>query len=370
MGRFKTSFDDIYMLECITLARNGAGWVSPNPMVGAVIVKNGKLLGKGYHREFGSAHAEVDAIRSAKHGLHGSTLYVNLEPCSHFGKTPPCTDLIVSSGIKEVVIGMRDPNRLVNGRGVRELRGAGIKVREGICLDECRRLNEAFTKFITTGRPFVALKIAQTLDGKIADMQKRSRWITGAASRGLVHRLRSQYDAVLVGAVTVRHDNPLLTVRGHRGRNPLRIIIDGRFTAPLTSRVFKRSSSSRTLVIAAHSFLRRQEVKRLALERNGVEVIGLPSKHNGRLSLRSVVNELGSRGIASVLVEGGASMFSGFVSEQLADKVIVFTAPKLLGAGLNAFAHLPGRRMGKEIKLNNVTTYLLENDILVEAYLH
>src|SRR5258706_309746 len=205
--------DELYMLECLALARRGAGSVSPNPMVGCVIVKKGIVIGRGYHRRFGGPHAEVNAIRSSAAPVRGSTLYVNLEPCNHQGKTPPCTELIIRSKIARVVVGTTDPNPLVSGGGIRRLRRAGVKVSVGLLEEECLRLNEFFFKYITTRLPFVTLKVAQTLDGKIAAPKSFPRWITGRQSRRHVHTLRSQYDAVMVGAGTVLADNPRLTVR-------------------------------------------------------------------------------------------------------------------------------------------------------------
>src|SRR5437660_11091013 len=221
MGRDSTH--EIFMLECLSLAARGAGHVSPNPLVGCVIVKRGRVIGRGFHRRFGSPHAEVNAIRSAHEPVRGATLYVNLEPCHIYGKTPPCTDLIIESGIAHVVVGMKDPNPRMKGRGIRNLRRAGIRVTMGILERECRRINEFFARFITTGLPFVTLKIAQSLDGKIGG--SKVGWITGRASGKLVHMLRSRHDAVLVGAGTVVKDNPRLTVRHIRGRNPVRIVL-------------------------------------------------------------------------------------------------------------------------------------------------
>ncbi|MBI3192960.1 MAG: bifunctional diaminohydroxyphosphoribosylaminopyrimidine deaminase/5-amino-6-(5-phosphoribosylamino)uracil reductase RibD, partial [Ignavibacteriae bacterium] len=235
------NFDIKYIKQCLTLARKGAGSVSPNPMVGCVIVKNGKVIGTGYHQKFGEPHAEVHAINSAKESVNGATVYVNLEPCNYFGKTPPCTKLLIKSKIKRVVVGMLDPNLKVSGKGINQLQKAGIEVIAGVLEDEAKKLNEAFTKYIQTNRPFVTLKIAQTLDGKIADKNRKSQWITGAASLKYVHQLRVENDAVLVGAGTIKADDSLLTVREVEGRNPIRIIIDGNFNVSEDARIFHDS---------------------------------------------------------------------------------------------------------------------------------
>lgn len=356
--------DRDYMDLCLRLARRGAGRVSPNPMVGAVLVKGGEVIGRGYHRAFGGPHAEVHAIRSARGPLHGATLYVNLEPCSHFGKTPPCTGLIASSGIREVVVGIKDPNPAVNGRGIAALRRAGIRVRTGILRDECLRLNEAFVRFITTGKPFVTLKIAQTLDGNIADIRGTSHWITGEKSRALVHRLRAETDAVLVGAGTVRKDNPRLTVRGVRGRNPLRIILDGRMSAPRRSRVFKPGAKTFLYV--------SDRLARASVSGYGptVSVIPFPAGRGHSISIPWLLDHLGRSGIASVLVEGGAGIFGAFLKARAADKVVVMIAPKLLGTGVRAISGGLQRRLKDALRLKAGSVAVLGGDLVIEGYLH
>jgi len=355
---------EIFMLECLSLAARGAGHVSPNPLVGCVVVKRGRVIGRGFHRRFGGPHAEVNAIRSAREPVRGATLYVNLEPCHVYGKTPPCTDLIIKSGIAHVVVGMKDPNPLISGRGIRKLRRAGIRVTVGVLARECRRLNEFFTRFITTGLPFVTLKIAQSLDGKIGG--SKVGWITGRASRTLVHILRSRYDAVLVGAGTVVKDNPRLTVRHTRGRNPVRIVLDGKFAVSERAAVFKQSAGARTILISDAMYIRRHAGKRSKLRRKGVEILELTGRGNGRIPLRSVLKAVGSRGIASILVEGGASVFSAFLREDLCDKLLVFVAPKIIGKGVAAFAEPPDR----EIVAHDLAVMTLENDTLISGYLH
>lgn len=355
------------MMECLHLAQKGGGYVSPNPMVGAVLVKNGKVIGRGYHKYFGGPHAEVNAIRSASTSVAGATLYVNLEPCNFYGKTPPCTDLIIKSKIKKVIVGTLDPNPFVAGKGVRQLRKNGIEVVTGVLEQECRKLNEAFFKFITTHLPFVTLKIAQTLDGKIADITGKSKWLTNKKSRTIVHTLRSQYDAVLVGAGTVNKDNPQLTVRNVKGRNPLRVIIDRHFTVNPNAKVF--SGESPTIIFTSERQLRKNRTKGMKLEKRGVEIIPMNDSKNGAYNLKKVLSTLGSRGIASVLVEGGATIFSMFLDQQLADKLIIFIAPKIFGGGLPAFSKLHPKRLGKEIQVSNISVQKIDDDVLIEAYL-
>ncbi len=363
-----SDIDELFMMECLALAKKGGGYVNPNPMVGTVLVKNGGVIGRGYHKRFGDHHAEVNAIRSSKISVKGSTLYVNLEPCNYYGKTPPCTDLIIKNKISEVVVGMLDPNPIISGKGVAQLRKAGIKVRVGILEDECKKLNEAFTKYIETGIPFVTLKIAQTLDGLIADKNGKSKWITNETSRVFVHHLRSRYDAVLIGANTVNCDNPSLTVREVNGRNPIRVILDGSLGVNTNAKVFS-GNKSRTILITSTKSGRDESSKLKKLLKKGIEVIELPSKKNNSLSLKQMLKKLGPIGIASILVEGGANIFSQFISEKLTDKLLIFIAPKIIGKGIGGFSNLENLTIAKNIQLKNITTFNLGNDILIEAYL-
>lgn len=361
--------DEMFMLECISLAKKGAGFVSPNPMVGAVLVKHGKVIGRGYHRAYGGHHAEVNAISSARSSVAGSTLYCNLEPCNFAGKTPPCTDLIIRSGISRVVIGMKDPNPLVSGKGIRQLRRAGIQVKLGVLAKECRKTNEIFSKYITTGVPYVAIKIAQTLDGKIARPNGNSRWITNQHSRVIVHRLRATYDAIIVGAGTIHADDPSLTVRNVRGRNPIRVIIDGNFSSKIGSKVFL-DPTARTIVFISKRSARKQARKKERLERIGVTIIPLATNSTGNISIKSILAELGSMNIASVMVEGGAAVFTQFVREQLADKIYCFVGSKIYGQGLDAFSSLSTGKVGDEIRITDLSLMNVSGDILIEGYLH
>ena len=359
--------DDLFfMRRALELALLGAGRVSPNPMVGAVIVYNGEIIGEGYHQQFGGAHAEVHAIASVvdKELLRHSTLYITLEPCSHFGKTPPCSDLIVDKGIARVVVGCRDPYPEVAGKGIARLHAAGIAVTEGVLEAECMKGNEAFIKSHTAGLPFVALKLAQTLDGKIATSLGASRWITGEESRSEVHRLRSSYDAVMVGEATVRADDAQLTVRHCSGRNPLRVVLDCRLSLPLESKIF--NAEAPTLVFASSSFASLPKVP--LLRERGVEVLFV-DEHGGKLDLRQVLMELHNRQVLSVLVEGGSRLSASFIREKLVDKILIFIAPKLFGGdALSAFAPLGVSMPGQAVDLRFEPPQFFGCDVLLEAY--
>ncbi|HZY10270.1 MAG TPA: bifunctional diaminohydroxyphosphoribosylaminopyrimidine deaminase/5-amino-6-(5-phosphoribosylamino)uracil reductase RibD [Bacteroidota bacterium] len=360
--------DEIFMLECLKLAKKGAGYVSPNPMVGSVFVKDNKVIGRGYHKIFGQPHAEVNALKAVRGSLKGATLYTNLEPCNYYGKTPPCTEAIIKSKISRVVVGMKDPNSLVSGNGIRQLRQAGITVKVGVLEDDCKKLNEVFTKYITTGLPFVTLKIAQTLDGKIADTNGNSKWITNSHSRAIVHQLRSQYGAVLVGAGTVKKDNPKLTVRDVQGKNPIRIILDGRFTIDPSAKVLSTNSTTKTMLFTTEQFVKRSPEKKKLLLKKGVEIFSLPGNNGGKLSIAEILEILGKKGISSVLVEGGAQVFSTFLKLNLVDKFLFFVSPKLLYGGLDAFQYLQPRKIYSLMKLRNFSICKIDGDILIEAY--
>jgi diaminohydroxyphosphoribosylaminopyrimidine deaminase/5-amino-6-(5-phosphoribosylamino)uracil reductase len=294
-------------------------------------------------------------------------LYVNLEPCNFHGKTPPCTDLVISSGIRRVVVGSPDPNPRVRGRGIRQLRAAGITVTGGVLEEECGRLNESFTKYVSTGLPFVTLKIAQTLDGKIADRTGRSRWITNALSRQFVHRLRSLSDAVLVGAETVRRDDPRLTVRRVRGKNPLRVVLDGNCTADPGRKVFS-PPGGKTILFVSDRALRLNAAKIKRFHKKGVMVIPLPGDASGMLPLKQVLRVLGQLGVASLLVEGGAKTFSGFLRDRLSDKLFVIIAPRFFGQGLDPFTALPAQRVQGKPSLRYHSLWNIQGDIVIEAY--
>jgi diaminohydroxyphosphoribosylaminopyrimidine deaminase/5-amino-6-(5-phosphoribosylamino)uracil reductase len=340
--------DEQYMKMALKLARRGEGWTSPNPMVGAVIVRDGKILGKGYHRRFGEAHAEINAIADTEGPIEGATLYVTLEPCSHHGKTPPCVDRIIEAKVSRVVVGNIDPNPLVSGRGIRTLREHGIETKVGVLERECEALNEKFFTFMRTGIPFVTLKYAQTLDGRIASSTGHSSWISSTPSLKFAHRLRGQHDAVLVGIGTVIADDPDLRVRLVRGRNPLRVVVDPSLRMPPEARVLDNQDTARTLVVTGPL---RQSGGSSVIEDRGIETLAVERDPAGSLDLRVLLAELGKRQISSILVEGGAGVITSFVRADLFDRMIIITAPRILGRGIEAVGDLGISRMDDSIAL-------------------
>ena len=358
--------DGRYMRTALALARRAAGRTSPNPMVGAVVVRGGRVVGRGYHARAGADHAEVAALRQAGAAARGATLYVNLEPCSHFGRTPPCAGAVIDAGIARVVAGMMDPNPMVAGRGVEALREAGIRVDVPVREQECRRLNEAFVKHVTTGFPFVVLKLAASLDGRIATAAGDSKWVTGAAAREHVHRLRNQYDAVLVGSGTVLADDPQLTCRVPGGRDPLRVVLDRRLRTPLTATLVNQPAPEKTILVTARD---APEARRKRLEERGVQVWSFPVTR-GRISFKRVLRKLGRAGVLSVMVEGGGVTAAGAMAEKVVDKVLCYYAPKFIGAeGLPMMGDLGLARMRQCPQLGDAQVRRLGDDILVTAYL-
>jgi diaminohydroxyphosphoribosylaminopyrimidine deaminase / 5-amino-6-(5-phosphoribosylamino)uracil reductase len=326
-----------YMRQCLALAIKGRGLVSPNPMVGAVIIKNGRVLGRGYHRRFGGPHAEVNAVLDARRRgepLEGATLYVSLEPCFHQGKTPPCVDLIIAEKFKRVVAAVKDPNPLVNGKSVRTLRQAGIECEINVCRNEAMQLNEPFFGWFTNHRPFVALKTAQTVDGFIARSDGSSKWITNTESRKKVHELRAAYDAILVGAGTAIADDPMLTVRSVKGSNPLRLVLDGQLRLPLEAALVTTANETGTIVYTARTSDKMKRAKISALESRGVIVVQLRADRKRRIPLKDLFADLAELKIMSVLVEGGANVYETFLREKAADLLYEFTSPKQFGAGV------------------------------------
>jgi diaminohydroxyphosphoribosylaminopyrimidine deaminase/5-amino-6-(5-phosphoribosylamino)uracil reductase len=336
--------DEFFMKRAIKLAKKGERWVSPNPMVGAVIVKKGRIISEGYHIHCGENHAEINAIDAARESIKGSTFYVSLEPCVHWGHTPPCIAALIAQRPARVVIGTTDPNPLVAGRGIEELKRHGIKTTVGVLADECGVLNERFFKYMRTGMPFITLKFAQTLDGRIATTTGHSQWISSAQSLRFAHHLRSIHDAVLVGAGTVVTDDPELTARLVKGRNPLRIIADGKFNIPLTSKILKNQEQARTLVAITKSTGRRVLTH---LDKMGIETILIPETANHLVNLKQLFKTLGDMGVSSVLVEGGSSIITSLLKDGLVDRLVVIVAPKLIGRGVEAVADL-GIRMISE----------------------
>jgi len=333
--------DSQYMLKCLQLAEHGRGEVEPNPMVGCVIVAGGRIIGKGWHQRYGGAHAEVEALRDAGAKARDATLYVSLEPCNHFGKTPSCTESIIDAGVRKVVIGMPDPNPDVAGNGAQRLREAGVTVVEDVERERCEALNEVYIVNTVHQRPFVLLKVAQTLDGHVAALKGSSHWITSEESRKEVHRLRSVYDAVLVGAETVRKDNPSLNVRHVEGRHPHRIILTRSWHLPLSAAVFSDDLADHTIVVTSKKSARSNASLITKLRKRGVRVLDVTTDMMEYASLKSALKQLYDEfGIRSILVEGGAEVFSAFLRARFADRIDIFTAPKIIGQGRAAFSAL------------------------------
>ncbi|MBK8482214.1 MAG: bifunctional diaminohydroxyphosphoribosylaminopyrimidine deaminase/5-amino-6-(5-phosphoribosylamino)uracil reductase RibD [Proteobacteria bacterium] len=320
------------MRLALALAARARGRTSPNPLVGALLVDGDEVVGRGYHRRVGSPHAEVEALRRAGARARGAELFVNLEPCCHHGRTPPCVEAIVAAGVRRVVVGMIDPHPLVHGRGLRALRRAGLEVRCGVLAEDCEALNRAFVKRVSSGRPLVTLKTAMTLDGRVAARSGDARWITGPVARAAAHRLRDAQDAVMVGVGTVLRDDPLLNVRGLRGgRDPLRVVVDSRLRTPPSAALVQltRRSSAATWIVTTRAGAADAERVR-ALERAGASVIVVASQR-GRVKLAALLALLAERGCCSLLVEGGPTLAGALWRQRLVDELVCFVAPKLLG---------------------------------------
>lgn len=361
--------DELYMRRALELAKLGRGMTSPNPMVGAVVVKNGKVLGEGFHRMVGKPHAEVEALKKVSEAdAAGSTIYVTLEPCNHHGRTPPCTDLLISRRIARVVVAHSDPNPLVAGQGFRALKKAGIKVDTGLLEAEARRLNEAFITYHTLKRPFIIAKWAMTLDGRIATESGHSKWITNEKSRMFVHEVRSSVDAVMVGIGTVLQDNPMLNVRltDYNRRQPKRVIVDGNLRIPLRAKCLENAHIGEC-IIATTDVAPQDKIARL--EDNGHVVLKLKGRR-GLMDLRELIARLREFEIQSLLCEGGSSMHGGLLTARLVDKVIAFVAPKVVG-GDHAKSPISGwgvPGMKKALILENVVTRTFDEDVCLEGY--
>lgn len=361
--------DATFMARALELARRGLGRTSPNPAVGAVIVRDGRVVGEGYHQKAGTPHAEIHALRAAGEKARGATLYVTLEPCCHYGRTPPCTGAIIAAGVNRVVAAMADPNPRVAGGGFRALRQAGIEVETGLLADEARRLNEAFIKYITTGRPWVTLKMALTLDGKIATRTGAARWITGPAARQKAHELRDTHDAVLVGIGTVLADDPELTTRlpDGRGRDAIRVILDSHLRLPLNARVVNLRSEAPTLVVTTAA---APAAARESLAARGAEVLVLPEE-DGRVAWQPLLAELARRQVTSILVEGGAGVNATALAAGVVDKVVAFIAPKIFG-GKEAPSPVGGRGVADPEaawRLEKLEVERCGEDIMLSGYL-
>ena len=342
--------DEHYMKLALKLAAKGRGYASPNPMVGAVLVRDDRIIGQGYHQCCGENHAEVNAIQSATEDVTGSTLYVTLEPCCHSGKTPPCTDRIIQHKIARVVIGAVDSNPLVSCQGINDLQSAGIEIKTGVLEDECRNLNEVFFHFMETGLPFVTVKYAQTLDGRIATATGQSQWISSPASLKLAHQLRAEHDAILVGIGTVLKDNPALTVRRVRGRNPLRIVVDSGLAITTKANVMQNLSQTPTLIVTTKK-ASNPHFQNLAAA--GAELITVDPDERNRVDLKKLLQLLAVRKISSILIEGGAQMITSALKDNLVNRLVTVIAPKILGKGVEAVGDLNIRDL-KDAKILSV----------------
>jgi diaminohydroxyphosphoribosylaminopyrimidine deaminase/5-amino-6-(5-phosphoribosylamino)uracil reductase len=333
-------------------------------MVGALIVKDNRIISKGYHRYYGGKHAEINAMENAKENIDGATLYVTLEPCCYQGKTPPCVDAIIRNNFRRVVIGTLDPNPLVNGKSIELLKQHGIETKVGVLKEECRDLNEAHFKYMTTGLPLVTLKFAQTLDGRIATTTGNSRWISSEKFRRLAHKLRSTHDAIMVGIETVLADDPELTVRLVKGRSPTRVILDSKLRIPLEANVL-RTPQAATTIIATTS---HADKKRLAsLREAGIEVLLTPEDETGEVDLKHLLKIIARKGISSVLVEGGARVITSLLHQNLVDKMVIALAPKIMGRGIEAVGELNIREVSQTLKLSFKRIYRLGEDLVIEA---
>lgn len=359
-----------FMQRALDLARQAKGRTSPNPLVGAVVVKDGKVIGEGYHQKAGTPHAEVHALNAAGENAKGATLYTNLEPCCHWGRTPPCTAAVINAGIAHVYVAEVDPNPSVAGKGVHQLQNAGINVHVGVCEQEASDLNEVHRKYIQTGKPFVILKTAMSLDGKIATASGESQWITSEASRQRGHEVRDVVDAVLVGRGTVERDNPSLTTRLHdtEGQDATRIVLDSRGRTCPDARIFNAESEA-GVIVAVTAEAPAENVD--ALEKAGAEVITVPAVHS-KVCFKRLMEILGKREITSVLIEGGGEINASAIAAGVVDKVMCFVAPKFIG-GQDAPGPIGGigiRSLADAVNLQRINiTPMPEHDLLIEGYL-
>lgn len=363
----KSENDAAFMRQALDLAAQGSGRTSPNPMVGSVVVRDGVVVGRGHYREYGGRHAEPQALEEAGDRARGAELYVTLEPCCHQGSTPPCTDAVIAAGISRVHVAMTDPDRRVAGKGIERLRAAGIAVETGLLEAEARELNTAYVHHRETGRPFVLLKLAQTLDGRIATRNGHSQWITGEAARNRVHLMRSRADAVLVGIDTVLADDPRLTVRHVEGRQPRRIVLDSRARTPLDARILNGEAPATVCVTEAAPADRIN-----ALKQKGAEVLvveggdgGGSGDEGGGVPVGSLKSALGRAGIVTLMVEGGSRVAASFLRERAVDRIACFVAPCILGAGIPSIAGLELDDLSRTINLRDTRVERLGDDFLI-----
>lgn len=359
-----------FEIKCMGLAlrqaRKAAGRTSPNPMVGAVLVRGGRIVASGHHKYPGGDHGEIDALKKAGAKARGATLYLNLEPCSHYGRTPPCADALIRAGIAEVVASMKDPNPLVAGRGFAKLRRAGVRVRSGLLEEEAKTLNQGWVKYIQRGMPFVTLKLAATLDGKIAARTGDAHWISGALSRNTVHRLRNELDAVIVGAGTALADDPQLTCRIAGGRNPLRVVLDSRLRIAPAAQLLHQADPGKTIIVAGGGV---GAAKSRAVVSSGAQLWQFPLRA-GKIPWRPLLRKLARRGVVNVLIEGGAEVAASALRDKIVDKIIFFYAPKILGSdGKSMVGELAIDKVRRSLQVKGLTVKRSGEDILVEGYL-
>jgi diaminohydroxyphosphoribosylaminopyrimidine deaminase/5-amino-6-(5-phosphoribosylamino)uracil reductase len=376
MLRMPETEDERWMKKALKLAEQGRGYVSPNPMVGCVIVnKENNQIGAGYHEKYGESHAEVNAVKTVKDKteLIDATMYVTLEPCSHHGKTPPCAPMVADLPLKRVVIAAKDPNPKVDGKGIEIIKNAGIEVTVGVCEKEANKLNEYFNYFMKFKKPFVTLKMAQTADGYIAAPDGSSQWISGKLSRTFVHKWRSWNDAVLIGRNTALLDNPALTVRHVDGRQPYRIVLDGPGELPSDLNLFTDQYENKTLRVTSNRDLAVSSTDQMLQILSNTDFKGetlfVSENEDGHVDLDELLKKLGERNITSVLVEAGNMLASAMIKQNLVDKLELFIAPKLLGGGTRSLLGLGIDRMSEIIEMNNVHWQLVGDDMLLTAYL-
>ena len=360
--------DEHFMRMALALAKKGQGDTSPNPMVGAVIVKDGNVIGSGYHQSFGEAHAEVNAIEDGGLQVKGATLYVNLEPCHHTGKTPPCSLKILEAGIERVVIAMEDPNTIAGGGAV-FLKAHGVDVLTGVCQAGAKKLNEAFIKYVSKKQPFVHLKCAATLDGRIATRTGDSKWVTGDKARKFVHQLRHAVDAILVGIGTINADDPSLTTRleSDSGLDPVRIVLDTHLSVSPDARILQLDSNSDTILVTGKTVA---EAKKKRVLKAGVRILEQPVK-KGQIDLKSLMIELGSMGITSLLIEGGSRVIASAIRSGVIDKAHFFYAPKILGGddGIPICQGPGPEQMKDSIRVKDIRVQRFDDDVMIEGYI-
>ncbi|MFO7814555.1 MAG: bifunctional diaminohydroxyphosphoribosylaminopyrimidine deaminase/5-amino-6-(5-phosphoribosylamino)uracil reductase RibD [Halanaerobiales bacterium] len=358
--------DEYYMKKALKLAAEGEGYTSPNPLVGALVVKNDEIVGRGYHKKAGEPHAEVHALNQAGEKAAGATLYVNLEPCCHLGKTPACSLKIINSKISRLVVAMEDPNPLVAGKGIKDLKEAGIMIKTGVLEQEAKELNEIFIKHITEQEPFVYLKTGQTLDGYLATRTGDSSWITNEKARKYGHQLRHKVDGILVGVGTVISDNPRLTTRleDKDGKDPIRIVLDSNLRTPIDANIINKNSESPTFIVTTGNYNKEKYIKLNQLD--NLDIIVLPKDTNGRIELKRLLDELYKKEITSILIEGGGKVNHSFLKKGLIDKVYCFIAPKILGGndGISSFNGPGVEKMNNAYELENIEYEFLEGNIL------